>query len=171
LTSAGLAEEITTERLVLTRIARGDVDDLVRMLLNPALYDYIGDAPATPADAGERVGRWLRGSADPDVLWINYVARDDGRLTGLAQATVRRAGDSFGECEIAYLVDPPAQGRGFGTEMMRGCCAELRRTLNPAELTAHIHPGHAASEAVARSVGLTPTADFVAGERVWRAAG
>jgi len=163
---------ITTARLVLSRIAPDDVDELVQMLLNPALYHYIGDAPATAAAAGERVGRWLRGSADPDALWINYVARrrDDGRLVGLAQATVRRAGGSrFGACEIAYLVDPPAQGRGFGKEMMRGFCAELRKTLSPAEFIAHIYPGHAASEGIAKAVGLAPTADRVDGERVWRA--
>jgi RimJ/RimL family protein N-acetyltransferase len=163
---------ITTERLVLSRIARDDVDDLVRMLLDPALYEYIGDAPATAGAARERAERWLRGSADPDIRWINYVARrrDDGRLVGLAQATARRAdGSRFGSCEIAYLVDPPAQGHGFGTEMMRGFCAELHATLNPAELVAHIYPGHAASEGIAKAVGLAPTGDEVDGERVWRA--
>lgn len=165
---------IITKRLVLSRIARDDVDELVAMLLNPALYHYIGDAPSAPAEARERVGRWLRGSADPDVLWINYAARrhDDGRLVGLAQATVRHAsGSGPGSCEIAYLVDPAAQRQGFGTEMMSGFCAELHETVKPAELTAHIHPGHAASEGVARALGLIPTTDQVAGEQVWRGSG
>jgi RimJ/RimL family protein N-acetyltransferase len=158
---------IFTKRLVLSRIAADDADELVTMLVNPALYQYIGDPP-TPAEARARVGRWLRGSTDPDVVWINYVARCDGRLVGLAQATVLRADESrFGECELAYLVDPQAQRQGFGTEMMRGFHAELRETISPAEFTAHIHPGHAASEGVAKAVGLTPTDEHVAGERVW----
>lgn len=159
---------VTTKRLELTRITPDDVDDLVVLLLNPALYQYIGDAPPSQAEAGARVGRWLGGSPDPDVMWINYVARvrDDGRFVGLAQATARRAG----ECEIAYLVDPSVQRNGFGAEMMTGFCAELRETLAPEEFTAHIHPGHAASEGVARAVGLTPTTDHVDGERVWRSA-
>ncbi|MFC4852050.1 GNAT family N-acetyltransferase [Actinophytocola glycyrrhizae] len=163
------APAIATERLVLSRLARHDVDDLVAMLVKPALYRYIGDAPASAVEAGHRVERWLGGSVDPDLLWINYVARvrDDGRFVGLAQATVRRARAS---CEVAYLVDPSVQRHGFGAEMMTGFCAELRETLNPVEFIAHIHPGHVASEGVAKAIGLTPTADRVDGELVWRSA-
>lgn len=167
------APTIATERLVLTRLARGDVGDLVAMLLNPALYQWIGGAPASPAEAENRAGRWLSGSADPDVLWINYVARGraDDRLVGLAQATVHGAREArAGTCEIAYLVDPSVQGRGFGTEMMHGFCAELRETVRPAEFTANILPGHAASEGVAHALGLVPTPDRVDGEQVWRTA-
>ena len=163
---------IVTKRLVLSRIARDDVDELVAMLLNPVLYDFIGGAPASATAAGDRVARWLRGSTDPDVLWVNYVARrrDDGRLVGLAQATVSRESESnYGTCEVAYLIDPPAQRRGLGTEMMSGFCVELHETLHPAEFTANIHPGHTASEAVAKALGLVPTDERVDGERVWRA--
>ena len=35
-------------------------------------------------------------------------------------------------------------------------------------VTAHIYPGHAASERVAINAGLTVTDDLVDGERVWR---
>jgi RimJ/RimL family protein N-acetyltransferase len=164
---------IVTERLVLSRIARDDVDELVAMLLNPALYQYIGDVPSSSAKAAARVERWLGGSANPDVVWINYVVRrrEDRRFVGLAQATLQRANDSgFSECEIAYLVDPPAQRNGFGTEMMGGLCAELDKTMKPTEFIAHIYPGHVASEGVARALGLAPTTDLVDGERVWRSA-
>jgi RimJ/RimL family protein N-acetyltransferase len=162
---------IITKRLALSRIARDDVDDLTAMLLNPALYHFIGGAPESATEARDRVERWLRGSTNPDVLWINYVARsrDDGRLVGLAQATVRVCEACFGECELAYLVDPPVQRYGFGAEMMCGFCAELRETMKPEEFIAHIHPGHAASQGVAMAIGLTPTTDEVDGEQVWRA--
>lgn len=164
-----LALTVLTERLLLSRIARDDVDELVTMLVKPELGEYIGGAPSA-AEARDRAERWLRGSADPDVVWVNYVARcrDDGQFVGLAQATVLRAGEStFGECELAYLVDSPAQRRGFGTEMMTGFCTELRETMNPAEFTAHIYPGHVASEGLAKALGLAPTAERVDGERVW----
>lgn len=152
---------------MLTRIAGDDVDDLVAMLLNPVLYHHIGGAPASAAEARARVARWLGGSPDPDVLWINYVARrgDSGPLVGLAQATVVR-----GSCEVAYLVDPPAQRQGFATEMMTAFCADLRETIKPAGFTAHIYPGHVASEGVAKALGLAPTAERVDGEQVWKAA-
>jgi RimJ/RimL family protein N-acetyltransferase len=155
---------IVTERLVLSRIARSDVDELVVMLSKPELYEHIGDAPGSVEEAQAKAERWLRGSADPEVRWINHVARYDGKLVGLAQATVRAGGS----CEIAYLVDPSAQRQGFGTEMMRAFCAELRATMDSVELVAHVLPGHVASESVARAVGLTPTEERVDGERVWR---
>jgi RimJ/RimL family protein N-acetyltransferase len=161
-----LEPTIVTERLVLSRLAGGDVDDLAAMLLDPRLYDHIDGRPASPADATARVERWLSGSPDPDVLWVNYVAREDGRLVGLAQATV--VGLHSGTCEVAYLVDPSAQRRGFGTEMVRALCAELRDTVKPAEFTAHVLPGHAASEGVVRAIGFALTAEQVDGERVWR---
>jgi RimJ/RimL family protein N-acetyltransferase len=163
---------VITKRLVLSRISHDDRDELVAMLLNPALYDYIGGVPVSAAEARVRVERWLRGSPDPDVLWVNYVARwqDTGRLVGLAQATVVRAARlGFGECELAYLVDPPEQRLGIASEMMNGFCAELHETLSPAYFTAHIYPGHAASEGVARAIGLAPTSERVDGELVWRA--
>jgi RimJ/RimL family protein N-acetyltransferase len=165
LLSALVIRTIGTERLVLSRLAHGDVGELAAMLLNPALYTHIDGAPASPAEAEDRIGRWLRGSPDPDVLWINYVARDraDGGFVGLAQATVRGR-----TCEIAYLVDPSAQRRGFATEMMGAFCAELRETIEPAEFVAHILAGHVASERVVTALGLAPTADHVEGERVWR---
>lgn len=163
---------IITERLVLSRLARRDVGELSAMLVKPALYDFIDGRPESEDAATARVERWLRGSADPDVRWINYVARgrDDGGFVGLAQATVAGVGAAHsGTCEIAYLVDPPAQRRGFGREMMGGLCAELHKAMNPAEFTAHIHPGHAASEGVVKALGLAPTEDRVDGEQVWRA--
>jgi RimJ/RimL family protein N-acetyltransferase len=164
-------QEIVTHRLLLTRIVDGDTADLVTMLGKPELHEYIGGVPLTPLDATKRVQRWIRGSANPDIRWINYVARRgrDGGFVGLAQATVTRTPRTgHTRCELAYLVDPPAQHQGFGTEMMRGFHAELRDTLRPAEFTANIFPGHTASEGVAKAVGLTPTTELVDGERVWR---
>jgi RimJ/RimL family protein N-acetyltransferase len=35
-------------------------------------------------------------------------------------------------------------------------------------VTAYVHPGHAASQAVARRAGLSPTDEIVDGEVVWR---
>jgi len=164
-------QEIVTHRLLLTRIVDGDTADLVTMLVKPELHEYIGGVAPTPQDATKRVQRWVRGSADPDILWINYVARQSqgGRFVGLAQATVTRTPETGRRsCELAYLVDPPAQHQGFGTEMMRGFHAELRDTLRPTEFTANIFSGHTASEGVAKAVGLIPTTELVDGERVWR---
>lgn len=156
-----------TERLQLSRLSDADVDDLTDLLTKEPLYTYIGEAPASADEARTRVERWLRGSAEPDVLWINYVARssDDRRLVGLAQATVFL--DDEPECSLAYLVHPDEQRQGFGVEMMREFAAQLGAAIAPARFTSNIHPGHAASERLAAALGLVRTDELVDGEHVW----
>lgn len=159
-----------TERLQLSRLSDADVDDLTDLLTKEPLYTYIGEAPASADEARSRVERWLRGSPEPDVIWINYVARsrDDRRLIGLAQATVFLDAESHAaECSLAYLVHPDEQRQGFGVEMMRALAAQLRAANAPARFTANIHPGHAASERLAAALGLVRTDELVDGEHVW----
>ena len=63
------------------------------------------------------------------------------------------------------MVVRPAQGHGYGTEAARS----LVTLLHEAGWTvvAHIHPGHLASQRVARGAGLSPTADVRDGEIRW----
>lgn len=174
MTRAGtqLPATVETDRLVLSRIAQADTEDLIGLLLNGELYTYIDRDVDTVDDARQRIERWVRGSLDPSMLWVNYVARarTDRRLVGLAQATVFLDEDgAVGECTLAYLVSPAEQRQGFGAEMMTGFWSELRGSLEPAVVSAHIYPGHAASEGVARTLGLSRTDELVDGESVWKA--
>lgn len=167
-----LPDSLTTDRLVLARIGQADVGEVVEMVLNPALYTYIDSDYETAEQARQRVGRWVRGSVDPEVLWVNYVARTraDQRFVGLAQATVSLDHRiRVRECTLAYMVDPPQQRQGFGAEMMTEFWPALRRALHPEVVTAHIYPGHTASERVVQHLGLELTDETVDGERVWRA--
>ena len=87
--------------------------------------------------------------------------RDAGELVGTVQATV--AGDS---AELAWVVAVPHQGRGYAREAALAVRDRLR-DAGVARFTAHIHPEHAASAAVARSLGLSPTSTVVDGEIRW----
>jgi RimJ/RimL family protein N-acetyltransferase len=69
--------------------------------------------------------------------------------------------------EVAWVVVRPAQGRGYGTEAARSLVALLHEA--GWTVVAHIHPGHLASQQVARSAGLSPTADVHDGEIRWPA--
>lgn len=165
---------LSTDRLVLARIGLADVDEVVEMVMNPALYTHIGSDYEAAEQARRRVGRWVRGSVDPEVLWVNYMARSraDQRFVGLAQATVSlEQRVRARECTLAYMVDPPRQRQGLGAEMMTGFWPALRRALHPEVVTAHIYPGHTASERVVQDLGLELTDETVDGERVWKAAG
>ena len=66
---------------------------------------------------------------------------------------------------VAWVVVRPAQGRGYATEAARSLVALLQEA--GWTVVAHIHPGHLASQRVARGAGLSPTADVRDGEIRW----
>jgi len=68
---------------------------------------------------------------------------------------------------VAWVIGVPSQGRGYATEAAAALVAHLR-ALGVRTITAHVHPDHAASAAVAAAIGLLPTDETERGERVWR---
>lgn len=109
----------------------------------------------------------------PDGLqqWLNWVVRlrrDDagvnaGQAIGTVQATVMVGG---ARAEIAWIIGTPWQGRGYAGEAAQAL-ADWLRDSGVGCVTAHVHPRHLASQAVARRAGLTPTQEFHDGERRW----
>jgi RimJ/RimL family protein N-acetyltransferase len=91
---------------------------------------------------------------------------DDGQPVGTTQATVTRSDRS---ADVAWVIAAAHQGHGYATEAAT-CMAAYLVEGGVRELTAHIHPEHHASAAVARALGLTRTTQRVDGEDVWRRA-
>jgi RimJ/RimL family protein N-acetyltransferase len=65
---------------------------------------------------------------------------------------------------LAWVVDTRAQHRGYATEAARSRTGCARGVTT---LTAHIHPRHIASQAVAKRIDPTPTDRIVGGETIW----
>jgi RimJ/RimL family protein N-acetyltransferase len=68
--------------------------------------------------------------------------------------------------EVAWVIGTPYQGLGHATEAAVTMVTWLRSQA-PVGVVAHVHPEHAASSAVARSIGLTPSTTLVDGEVEW----
>ena len=71
-----------------------------------------------------------------------------------------------GSADLAWVVAVPHQGQGYSRE----AAAAVRTAPGDggvARFSACIHPDHAASAAVARALGLTPTETVVDGEVRW----
>ncbi|WP_344581335.1 GNAT family N-acetyltransferase [Nonomuraea roseoviolacea] len=156
---------IATDRFDLLPLTVGHAAEMAVVLADPALHAFIGGAPLDEDALRARYARLAAGSPDPAVSWLNWVirVRGEGRLAGTVQATVehRRAA-----AEVAWVVGTPWQGRGVATEAARGLVAWLR-AAGVRTVVAHIHPGHAASAAVAASAGLSPTDVWQDGEIRW----
>ncbi|WP_306329968.1 GNAT family N-acetyltransferase [Streptomyces venezuelae] len=150
---AGVA--VRTDRLDLVPLAVAHADEMAVVLADPALHEFIGGAPLTASALRARYGRLVAGSPDPGVRWRNWVVRlrAEERLTGTVQATVTDGGRV---AEVAWVIGTEWQGRGIATEAARGLAA-LLVSEGVRLLVAHVRPDHAASAAVARAAGLSPT--------------
>ena len=157
-----VTEPISTSRLVLTPLDVADAVEMVGVLSDPALYVFTGGDPPTLAQLEELYRLQAESTPLGDETWHNWILRLDGTAIGYVQATVK--GES---ADLAWVVGIPWQGSGYATEAseaVRDWLADRGTT----RFSAHIHPDHSASQAIATKLGLEPTGEFNGdGEMVW----
>ena len=147
---------------------------MLPVLAAPELYTFIGGTPPTLPELRARYRRMVAGPQDGrPVGWLNWVIRQqqDQQLTGTVQATIwlEPGGETrpdFLRASVAWVVGAQWQGRGIATEAAQALVGWLREH-EVAAIMATIHPGNAASAAVARRAGLVATADLIDDEIVW----
>ncbi|MGH2475567.1 MAG: GNAT family N-acetyltransferase, partial [Candidatus Limnocylindrales bacterium] len=130
-------------------------------------YAYIGGEPPTHDQLRARYARLVIGrSLDGSESWHNWVVRrrEDGRAVGTVQAPLVDDGRT---ADIAWVIGRPWQGSGYASEAATELVGWLE-TQGVRTITAHVHPDHIASAAVATRAGLRPTDEIDDGERVWR---
>ncbi|MEU6376834.1 GNAT family N-acetyltransferase [Streptomyces sp. NPDC046909] len=159
------ADPIRTARLDLVPLRVDHAEEMSAVLSDPALHTFIGGKPLTAEELRSRYERLVAGSPDPATTWLNWVLRlhTDATLIGTVQATIT----GKHKAEIAWIVGTPWQGQGLASEAARGLVTWLVRHYIRT-ITAHIHPSHTASAAVALAAGLAPTEEEHDGETVWR---
>ena len=157
-----------TERLDLEPLAVAHAAELAPLLDDPRLHEFTGGAPVSAAALADRYQRLeKRRSPGGDQGWGNWVmrVRATGRAAGTVQATLPADGPAAGPAEVAWVVAREAQGRGYAKEAARSLVALLQAA--GWTVVAHVHPGHPASQGVARAAGLSPTGDVHDGEVRW----
>jgi RimJ/RimL family protein N-acetyltransferase len=158
----------STRRLDLEPLAVGHAAELAPLLDDTSLHQFTGGAPLSATALTDRYGRLAaRRSPDGGQLRGNWVmgVRATATAAGTVQATLPAAGCSAAPAEVAWVVVRAAQGQGYAKEAARSLVALLRE--DGWTVAAHIHPGHLASQRVARAAGLSPTADVRDGEVRW----
>jgi RimJ/RimL family protein N-acetyltransferase len=158
-----------TERLLLRPLRAEDADDMVDVLADELLHEFIGGRPANLNDLRERYRRLAAGSSEENEVWLNWIARrrSDAHPIGTMQATLTNDGGRW-TAQVAWVVGVEFQRQGFASEAARALVKWLQRR-GAASVVATIHPDHRASAVVAIRAGLRPTAEEVDGEQVWRA--
>ena len=142
--------------------------ELAPLLDDTSLHEFTGGAPLSAAALADRYRRLAaRRSPDGDQLWGNWVIRirATGTAAGIVQATLPAGGYVAVPAEVAWVVVRAAQGQGYAKEAARSLVAMLQES--GCTVAAHIHPGHLASQRVARAAGLSSTTDARDGEVRW----
>lgn len=151
-----------TARLVLSPLEVTDASEMVGVLSDPRLYEFTGGEPPTLDGLEERYRHQVAGSPHPGESWHNWILRFDGVAVGFVQATV--VGET---ADLAWVVGVQWQRQGFASEASLAM-RDWLRDRGVVRLTAHIHPEHVASMAVATRLGLRPTDQLDdEGEQVW----
>jgi RimJ/RimL family protein N-acetyltransferase len=158
---------IVAARITLTPLAVADAAEMAGVLAGEQLYEFTGGHPPTAGELRARYARQVAGrSADGRQEWRNWIIRRaaDGQAVGYVQATVTGGGQA---AEVAWVIGLAWQGSGYAAEAAQALVAWLDARGVPV-IQARIHPGHAASAAVARGAGLAPTGQVDDGEQLWQ---
>ena len=105
-----------TERLLLEPQRESHAAELLEILSEPRLYEFIPqDPPQTLAILAARFQRLeTRVSPRGDEIWLNWVVRSksEKKCLGRVQATIRQDGSAL----IAYEIGTDFWGQGYATE-------------------------------------------------------
>ncbi|MFO7700568.1 MAG: GNAT family N-acetyltransferase [Acidimicrobiia bacterium] len=158
-----MTESIRTARLTLTPLDVADALEMVGVLSDASLYTFTGGAPPTLGQLEDLYRAQSAGAPSGGEIWHNWVLRLDGTAIGYLQATVK--GDS---ADLAWVVGSPWQGSGYATEASKAV-RDWLADRDTARFSAHIHPDHRASQAIATRLGLQPTGRLDdQGEMIWQ---
>ena len=157
-----------TERLIAEPVSASHADEMCRVLGDESLHEFIGGKPLSLEQLRERYSKLAqRRSPDGTQVWCNWVLREvsSGELTGAVQAEFPQAGPSTDVAHVAWEIGLAYQRRGLATE----AATSLVNRLHDANwcVVADISPDHVASQRVASSAGLVPTAQVITGETRW----
>jgi RimJ/RimL family protein N-acetyltransferase len=165
------AVPLETLRLSLEPLRVEHAEEMTPLLADRSLYVFTGGEPPTVDELRARYERQVTGrSPDGVESWLNWIVRrrDDGQAVGFVQAAISTDPPPPAPVTavLAWVLGTRFQGMGYAREAGDALVAWLQ-SVGAQRLLAYIHPEHAASMGVARSLGLEPTGERVDGEVVW----
>lgn len=151
-------DTFATHRLTATRLAEGDLDDLVRLHLDPDVSRYLGGV-RTPEATAAYLATNIRHWTDHGVgLWA--LRTKDGAFVG--RAGLRYVDlEGVPELEIAYALAGGAWGQGLATEIAEALVALWKAQGPEPSLVGLVVKGNLASERVLLKVGFAYERDAI----------
>jgi RimJ/RimL family protein N-acetyltransferase len=168
-----VAYTMVTSRLRLEPLRVEHATDAVTVFDDIRLHEWTGGAPASLDELTAQYRRQSAGqSPDGTRGWLNWMLRrlSDGQLVGTVQAALSRPVPQRLEAELGWVIGADYHNQGYGREAALAMASWLKAG-GVTGLAAYIHPGHHASMAIARALGLTATDIVHDGEILWSDSG
>ncbi|TAJ60170.1 GNAT family N-acetyltransferase [Brevundimonas sp.] len=152
---------LITERLTLTPVGPGDLDDLVALWGDPDFATAIFPAPLSSEDVWFRL---LRDIGHWEALgYGNWAIRETATGDYVGSVGVldyrRILNPPFDAPELGWGVAPRFQGKGLAFEAVSAALAWCDDTLNARRTVCMISPDNAPSHALAGRAGYAPYAE------------
>ena len=149
---------IETERLLLRRPSREDLDAVHRMRSDPDVVRFVGGTPLSREEAWQRLTRSAGNWALLGYGFFAVVEKASGRLVG--EAGLMQAHRGLGERfdpfpEAGWIFAREGQGKGYATEATLAAHDWFARAIGVARTVCIIAPENAASLRVAAKLGYT----------------
>ncbi|MEZ2405540.1 GNAT family N-acetyltransferase [Bosea sp. RCC_152_1] len=150
---------IETERLLLRRPSREDLDPIHAMRSDPEVVRFIGGKALSREEAWQRLTRSAGNWALLGYGFFAVVEKASGRLVG--EAGLMQAHRGLGERfdpfpEAGWVFTREAQGRGYATEAALASHDWFGRVVGASRTVCIIAPENLGSMRVAAKLGYTP---------------
>jgi ribosomal-protein-alanine N-acetyltransferase len=145
---------LITDRLEIRSLRADDADALHRVFGDPEAMRYVGPngRARTRAQTGENVARFMAAEREQGFgLWAAE-RREDGRMIGLCGLTLVEG--TGPDVEVVYVLERPAWGLGYATEMTAACLAVGFGPFGLDRIIALAYPLNTASIRVMQKCGM-----------------
>jgi [ribosomal protein S5]-alanine N-acetyltransferase len=150
---------LETERLVLRAVTADDTAAIYRIMSDPRVTRYFGQAPmAEPAEAVERIERIQAAFADQSGVRWALAPRQGGELIG--SGGFWRIDKRHFRAEIGYELDPEHWGQGLVTEALRAMLGFGFANMGLHSVEANIDPANVGSRRVLEKLGFVQEGYF-----------
>ena len=152
--------EITTPRLLLTRLTAEDAPALFTYRSDPEVCRYQGFEPGSLADAEDFITTLLPHEFDSPGTWFQFGIRlrDSGGLIGDIGAHFLT--EDPRQVEIGFTLAPAQQGKGYATEAVTGLLEHLFGAAGKHRVIASVDPRNTACTQLLERIGMRREAHF-----------
>lgn len=151
---------LTTERLILRPITRGDATSIAPLLQDPRVM-YAWEHPFSDEEVREWMDKTLaRHAADNGLSHLLALEKETGRMVGAA-GLLKDTVNSQPVHEISYMLHCQHWRQGYAREAAAALARHAFSDLGLSEVIFEIRPENTASLRVARALGALHTGSFI----------